>query len=87
MSTGGVGDEEEESSDVTSDVDKRWVYTNDIIAASLLASLPVLLVFQSLGYLPQLGTQVFLTYGTIVSLAAIWAFGHETVKALKKLRK
>jgi hypothetical protein len=64
----------------------RWDYTNDVLATLLLVSLACVVAYAAL-YSVQVKAEIWAPYATSCLLAAIWAFGEQSVTALKKLRK
>jgi hypothetical protein len=80
----------DESSDPesTSSISKRWVFTNDLLAFVLLASLPIVTAMGAtqllaLAQVPAVWTY---TYATAVLVASVWAFGKSSVEAISSLR-
>jgi len=75
--------ESDPSSESTTSVSRRWIFTNDLLAGLLLGSLPIL---TALG-----GTQILalmsipnswrLAYLVVVGTAAVWCFGSEALEA------
>jgi len=71
--------------DTTQSVDTRWAYSNDLLAGLLLGALAAsVLASQGLGWFAP--EHVEYAFSAAALLAAIWAFGTESVNALRKLR-
>jgi len=73
----------ESESESTTSVSRRWIFTNDILAALLLASLPILTAFGSTQILAlsSIPNSWRLAYLAIVGTAAVWTFGSEALEA------
>jgi hypothetical protein len=77
------GDEDTTSSSMT-----RWKYIGTILAALMVASLPVLVIGTAVGVftLSGIGQAWFGLYFLVTMMAATWAFGKETLEAVQKAR-
>jgi len=77
------GDEDTTSSSMT-----RWKYIGTIIAATMVISLPVIIVGTALGTFTLTGISQawFGLYFMVTMMAATWAFGKETLEAVNKAR-
>jgi len=73
----------ESESESTTSVSRRWVFTNDILAGLLLASLPILTALGSTQVLAlsSIPNSWRLAYLAIVGTAAVWTFGSEALEA------
>jgi hypothetical protein len=70
-------------SESTTSVSRRWIYTNDLLAGLLLASLPILTALGSTQILAltSIPNSWRLAYLVIVGTAAVWCFGSEALEA------
>jgi len=70
-------------SESTTSVSRRWLYTNDLLAGLLLASLPVLTALGSTQILAltSIPNSWRVAYLVIVGTAAVWCFGSEALDA------
>jgi hypothetical protein len=79
-----------DDSDATTDSTRtRWRFTNDLLAAILVISVPALATLDtvsSTASLGQLPTNLPLTWLLLATIATTWAFGGAAVKAAAKLR-
>ena len=75
-----LGDEEMTTTDGTR---RRWWATNDVLAAVLLTSLPVLITAGGRGVLTLSAVPASwsATYLAVCGAAAAWSFGAEAIKA------
>jgi len=73
----------ESESESTTSVSRRWVFTNDVLAGLLLASLPILTALGSTQVLAlsSIPNSWRLAYLAIVGTAAVWTFGSEALEA------
>jgi hypothetical protein len=64
----------------------RWKYIGTMLAGLMVVSLPVLIVGTAVGAFTLSGISQgwFMLYLTVVLMAATWAFGEETLNAVKK---
>lgn len=71
--------------DCDTGVYQRFPYTNDIIAAIVLVSVPALMLSHAYGYgdLSQLPSEILLGYLSLAGIAASWTFGRSAVDAWK----
>jgi len=71
------------SSESTTSVSRRWLYTNDLLAGLLLGSLPILTALGSTQILAltSIPNSWRLAYLVIVGTAAVWSFGAEALEA------
>jgi len=71
------------SSESTTSVSRRWIYTNDFLAGLLLGSLPILTALGSTQVLAltSIPNSWRLAYLVIVGTAAVWSFGAEALEA------
>jgi len=74
---------DETESESTTSVSRRWVFTNDVLAGLLLASLPILTALGSTQVLAlsSIPNSWRLAYLAIVGTAAVWTFGSEALEA------
>lgn len=74
--------------DTTSSSMTRWKYIGTILAALMVASLPVLVIGTALGTLTLAGISQawFGLYFLVTMMAATWAFGKETLEAVNEVR-
>jgi hypothetical protein len=74
--------------DLTTSTMERWEYIGTILAGAMVLSLPVIVVGAGLGILSlsPIGQAWFLLYSTVTLMAATWAFGKETLEAVRKAR-
>jgi len=74
--------------DTTSSSMTRWKYIGTILAAAMVISLPVIIIGTALGTFTLSGISQawFGLYFTVTMMAATWAFGEETLKAVQKAR-
>lgn len=81
--TSDTGDENTTSSSQT-----RWEYIGTVLAGLMVTSLPVLMIGTAIGAFKLSGISQawFMLYFTITLMAATWAFGEETLKAVQKAR-
>jgi len=79
---------EDGDNDTTSSTMTRWKYIGTLLAALMVASLPVLVVGTALGTLTLsgIGQAWFGLYFLVTMMAATWAFGKETLEAVDKAR-
>jgi len=75
--------EPDPSSESTTSVSKRWLYTNDLLAGLLLGSLPILTALGSTQVLAltSIPNSWRVAYLVITGTAAVWTFGSEAVEA------
>jgi len=73
----------ESQSESTTSVSRRWIFTNDLLAGLLLASLPILTALGSTQVLAltSIPNSWRLAYLVIVGTAAVWSFGAEALEA------
>lgn len=73
---------------LTSSTMKRWEYIGTILAAITVLSLPVIVGGAALGVLSlaPIGQAWFVLYATVTLMASTWAFGEETLTAVRKAR-
>jgi len=71
------------SSESTTSVSRRWVYTNDLLAGLLLGSLPILTALGSTQILAltSVPNSWRVAYLVVVGTAAVWCFGSEALEA------
>lgn len=72
----------------TTSTSARWKYTNDVLGAVLVLSVPGLLGAHAAGYV-ALGTapvEVRMTWLFLATVATAWAFGKGAVKLASKVR-
>jgi len=71
------------SSESTTSVSRRWLYTNDVLAGLLLGSLPVLTALGSTQILAltSIPNSWRVAYLVVVGTAAVWCFGSEALEA------
>jgi len=71
------------SSESTTSVSRRWVFTNDLLAGLLLASLPILTALGSTQVLAltSIPNSWRVAYLVITGTAAVWSFGAEALDA------
>lgn len=79
MTDDQAGDEETTSTAV------RWRWTNDVLAGVLIGTLCTAVLYD-LHLEATLSKDLYTALALSSGLAAIWAFGTETVSALKKIR-
>lgn len=74
--------------DLTTSTMERWQYIGTVLAGVTVLSLPILIVGATLGLLSlsAIGQPWFILYATVTLMAATWAFGEETLNAVKKAR-
>jgi hypothetical protein len=74
--------------DTTSSAQTRWKYIGTILAGLMVASLPAIILGTALGWLTLsgIGQAWFGLYFTVTLMAAVWAFGKETLEAVNKAR-
>lgn len=75
--------------DATTDSTRtRWRFTNDLLAAILVISVPALATLGAVSdaSLGQLPTNLLLTWLLLATVAAAWAFGGRAIEAAAKLR-
>jgi len=74
--------------DLTTSTKERWEYIGTILAGVMVLSLPVLVTGAAAGILSVSAVTQgwFVLYATITLMAATWAFGEGTLKAVKKAR-
>jgi len=75
---------EDDDGDTTSTA-LRWRYTNDVLAGALIGTL-CLAVLYDLHIGASLSDRIWMALSIDAGLASVWAFGDETVTALKKIR-
>lgn len=75
---------EDDDGDTTSTA-LRWRYTNDLLAALLIGTLCVAVLYD-VHLEATLSSNLYTALALESALAAVWAFGVETVTALKQLR-
>jgi len=75
--------ESDPSSESTTSVSRRWLYTNDVLAGLLLGSLPILTALGSTQILAltSIPNSWRLAYLVVVGTAAVWTFGSEALDA------
>lgn len=89
MSTEGDTQSEEQHDDyATTDRNLRWIKLNSVLTFVLVLSVPVILTFilltgTSFAVVPQ---SLFLLYATLVMMATVWAYGSETLEAVREAR-
>jgi hypothetical protein len=78
--------EEEIDYNTTTSTKTRWEYIATLLAGVMVLSLPVLVLGAALGplSLAPISQGWYLLYGTVVMMAATWAFGKETLEAAKE---
>jgi len=71
------------SSESTTSVSRRWIFTNDLLAGLLLGSLPILTALGSTQVLAltSIPNSWRLAYLVVVGTAAVWSFGAEALEA------
>jgi len=71
------------SSESTTSVSRRWLYTNDVLAGLLLGSLPILTALGSTQILSlaSIPNSWRVAYLVITGTAAVWCFGSEALEA------
>jgi len=71
------------SSESTTSVSRRWVFTNDLLAGLLLGSLPILTALGSTQVLAltSIPNSWRVAYLVVVGTAAVWCFGSEALEA------
>jgi len=79
MTDDQVGDEETTSTAV------RWRWTNDVLAGVLIGTLCTAILYD-LHLEATLSKDLYTALALSSGLAAVWAFGVETVTALKQIR-
>jgi hypothetical protein len=81
-------DDHHHDQDLTTSSKERWEYIGTILAGVMITSLPVLIIGTTAGILTvsTITQGWFVLYATITLMAATWAFGEETLKAVKKAR-
>jgi len=75
--------ESDPSSESTTSVSRRWLYTNDVLAGLLLGSLPILTALGSTQILAltSIPNSWRVAYLVITGTAAVWTFGSEALEA------
>lgn len=84
-SAGDDSSDDDDDPESTSDLSRRWVFTNDLLAGFLLLSLP-LLTAAGATQLLALGTipgSWGASYLVIVGTAAVWCFGSDALEAYR----
>lgn len=76
---------EEDTDEDTTSTALRYRYTNDILAGLLIGTL-CLAVCYDLHFGASLNDRIWMALAIDAGLASVWAFGVETVSALKQLR-
>jgi len=79
---------EDGDNDTTSSSMTRWKYIGTLLAALMVASLPVLIIGTAVGAFTLVGISQawFGLYFLVTMMAATWAFGKETLDAVNKAR-
>lgn len=74
--------------DTTTSTSTRWTYIGTVLAAIMVISLPVLIIGTAIGALTfsGIGQAWFGLYFTVTLMAAVWAFGKETLETVQKVR-
>lgn len=78
----------QEDDNTTTSTRERWEYIGTILAGVMVLSLPALIIGAAAGALTfsGIGQAWFALYATIALMAATWAFGKETLEAVRKAR-
>lgn len=74
--------------DTTRSSKTRWEYIGTLLAGLTVSSLPIIITGTAYGALSlsPIGQTWFILYATVTLMAATWAFGEETLKAVQKAR-
>lgn len=74
--------------DTTKSTKTRWKYTTTLLSVTIVLSLPILLAAAGLGLisLNAIGSGWFGLYFLVTAMAATWAFGKETLEAVRETR-
>lgn len=88
MSDADTPSEEQEDNYTTDDPRTRWEGLNTVLSLLLIMSLIAIVSFVIVTgtSVSVLGQAWFVLYSTIVLMAATWAFGKETLQAVRKAR-
>lgn len=72
----------------TIQTERRWKYAGTVIALILIMSLPAAILGGAAGVLAlgAISQGWLVLYGTVVLMAATWAFGEETLTAVRRAR-
>lgn len=75
--------------DLTTSTMERWEYIGTMLAGLMITSLPVIIIGTALGTLALsgIGQAWFILYATVSLMAATWAFGKETLEAVRQARE
>jgi len=78
----------EADADSTTNVRERWPFTNDLVGAMLLATLPTLIALHGAGYVDVATAPgaLLVTYAGVVGADAVWMFGIDAVKTWTEIR-
>jgi hypothetical protein len=77
-----------DNDDITVVSNTRWTYIGTTLSALMLFSLAIITVGAAAGVfsLSPISQAWFILYATVILMAATWAFGEETLIAVKKAR-
>lgn len=66
----------------------RWEYIGTLLAGIVVTSLPIIMTGAAYGVfsLSSIGQAWLVLYATVTLMAATWAFGEETLKAVQRAR-
>lgn len=74
--------------ELTTSTKERWEYTGTVLAGLAVASLPIIVFLAGMGVvtLGAISQGWWVTYSTVVLMAATWTFGKETLEAVQQAR-
>lgn len=80
--------EEDGDEETTSSTRTRWKYIGTVLAGLMVISLPVLIIGTASGLFTLAGISQawFGLYFLVTTMAATWAFGKETLQAVREAR-
>lgn len=83
-----TSDNHHDDENLTTSTRERWEYIGTVLSALMVSSLPVLLVGTAFGIftLSGIGQAWYILYATVVTMAATWAFGKETLEVVRQAR-
>lgn len=83
-----MSEENGDENGTTTSTRTRWKYIGTLLSGLILVSLPLVVVSSGSGYFDtsQVGREWFYLYSFVVSMATVWVFGEDTLKAVQAAR-
>ena len=77
-----------DTNEITTNSNTRWTYIGTVSAAIMLISLAVIVTATAAGLftVAPITQGWFILYSTVTLMAATWAFGEETLKAVRRAK-